>query len=43
VPQTIIKDRQTGIESVGSICPGDPKDFEYDPQADVWVAKMRKL
>lgn len=37
--QTIIKDRQTGIEHVGSICPGDPKDFEYDPQADVWVAK----
>jgi ribosomal protein S24E len=41
--QTIIKNRQTGIETVGSSCPGDPKDFGYNPHTDVWVAKMKKL
>ncbi len=38
--QTIIKNRQTGMETGGSSCPGDPKDFEYNPHTDVWVAKM---
>jgi hypothetical protein len=36
---TVIKDAITGTESFGTKCPGNPDDFDYDPDMDVWRAK----
>jgi len=37
--QTTIKDKSSGIERVGSNCPGNPKDYEYNLYTDSWRAK----
>ena len=39
VYDTVIKDPITGTESSGTNCPGNPDDFDYDPDMDVWRAK----
>jgi len=36
---TIVKDPIAGTESSGANCPGNPDDFDYDPDMDVWRAK----
>lgn len=39
VYRTVFKDPITGTESFGTNCPGNPDDFDYDPDMDVWRAK----
>lgn len=36
---TIIRDKLTGTEKVGTSCPGEPRDFEYNANLDTWTKK----
>ena len=36
---TIIRDKKTGVETIGSTSLGDPQNSEYDPTTDTWTTK----
>lgn len=35
---TIIKDKHSDVESIGTQCPGKPEEYNYDPTTDTWNA-----
>ncbi len=37
--ETTIKNKTTGIETVGTPCPGDPENFIYNASTDTWHVK----
>ncbi|MCA9124495.1 MAG: hypothetical protein H6822_24975 [Planctomycetaceae bacterium] len=37
--RTRIRDKSTDTEKVGTACPGDPDDYDYDITTDTWSTK----
>jgi len=37
--RTWIKDLKTGIERRGYYVPGNPEDFDFDPEKESWILK----
>ena len=39
--KTWIKDLKTGKERFGPYCPGNPKEYIFDPEDEVWILRRQ--